>query len=524
MLWFGANRIDGGDLQVGSLVAFLSYLDPDPDVGGDADVRRCRWSPAPSVAGGRIQEVLDTESSVVRRRPTRSRDVAERGRLELRDVGFHYPGAEQAVLDRHLVHDDGRATPRRSSAAPAPARRRSSTSCRGCSTPPAAPVLVDGVDVRELAPEALWGRIGLVPQRPYLFSGTVASNLAVRQARRHRGRDVGGAARSPRPPTSCGRCPAASRRRIEQGGTNVSGGQRQRLAIARALVRKPEIYLFDDSFSALDLATDARLRAALAPVHRRLGRRHRRPAGVDDHRRRRDPRPRGRRARRARHPRRAARHVPDVRRDRAVADRRAGGGVTSTNGNGDGRRPARAGAGRGRRDAATRRSSAARRRASARPGAGTPARSRWSARPSSASRSAGCSRSLGRERARLGLVAVLRRRQRGAQRRRAAHARPRHRRHHRRAAQPGRHRLRRAAPHAAATPSPCTSARPLLQLVSVVDDHRPRAAHDAPPAASRPSARSTPCRSATSTASSVATCSAGSPTTSTTWPRACSRR
>ena len=131
--------------------------------------------------------------------------------------------------------------------------------------PTAGAVLVDGVDVRELAPEELWRRIGLVPQRPYLFSGTVASNLRygnpdatdadlwaaleIAQARDFVAEMAGGLDAP-----------------IAQGGTNVSGGQRQRLAIARALVRKPEIYLFDDSFSALDLGTDARLRAALKPV------------------------------------------------------------------------------------------------------------------------------------------------------------------------------------------------------------------------------------------------------------------
>ena len=126
-------------------------------------------------------------------------------------------------------------------------------------------VLVDGIDVREIDPEALWERIGLVPQRPYLFSGTVASNLRYGNPEATddelwealeiaQGKDFVAA------------MPAGLDSPIAQGGTNVSGGQRQRLAIARALVRKPEIYLFDDSFSALDLSTDARLRAALAPV------------------------------------------------------------------------------------------------------------------------------------------------------------------------------------------------------------------------------------------------------------------
>ena len=129
--------------------------------------------------------------------------------------------------------------------------------------------------------------------------------------------------RSPRPPTSCAAMPGGLDAPIAQGGTNVSGGQRQRLAIARALVRQPEIYLFDDSFSALDLATDARLRAALAPRHRRRHRGDRGPAGVDDHRRRPDPGARGRPLGRPRHPRRAARDLPDLRRDRRVAARPA---------------------------------------------------------------------------------------------------------------------------------------------------------------------------------------------------------
>lgn len=125
-------------------------------------------------------------------------------------------------------------------------------------------VLVDDVDVRDLAPEVLWSRIGLVPQQPYLFSGTVASNLRFGNSEATdeelwEALDVAQGADFVRA------MPDGLASRINQGGTNVSGGQRQRLAIARALVHKPEIYLFDDSFSALDLATDARLRAALAP-------------------------------------------------------------------------------------------------------------------------------------------------------------------------------------------------------------------------------------------------------------------
>jgi len=124
--------------------------------------------------------------------------------------------------------------------------------------------LIDGVDVRDLDTGVLWSTIGLVPQKPYLFSGTVASNLRygkpdATEAEMWEALEVAQAADFVR------RMPGGLDALIDQGGTNVSGGQRQRLSIARALVRKPEIYLFDDSFSALDLTTDARLRAALKP-------------------------------------------------------------------------------------------------------------------------------------------------------------------------------------------------------------------------------------------------------------------
>ena len=125
-------------------------------------------------------------------------------------------------------------------------------------------VSLDGVDVRDLAPEALWSRVGIVPQKPYLFSGTVASNLTYGKENATED-EMWAALRVAQADDFVRAMPGGLDAAIAQGGSNVSGGQRQRLAIARALIRQPEIYLFDDSFSALDLATDARLRAALEP-------------------------------------------------------------------------------------------------------------------------------------------------------------------------------------------------------------------------------------------------------------------
>ena len=125
-------------------------------------------------------------------------------------------------------------------------------------------VSLDGVDVRNLAPEALWSRVGIVPQKPYLFSGTVASNLTYGKENATED-EMWAALRIAQAEDFVRAMPGGLEAAIAQGGSNVSGGQRQRIAIARALIRQPEIYLFDDSFSALDLATDARLRAALEP-------------------------------------------------------------------------------------------------------------------------------------------------------------------------------------------------------------------------------------------------------------------
>ncbi|HEV8297954.1 MAG TPA: ABC transporter ATP-binding protein, partial [Acidimicrobiales bacterium] len=260
-VWLGANRISSGDMQIGALVAFLSYL-----VQILMSVMMATFVvmmvPRASVCADRIVAVLDTDTSVVvADQPVTA--VAERGRLELRHVGFHYPGAESPVVsDISFVARAGQTTAIIGSTGSGKTtllhlvpRLFDATS---------GSVFVDGVDVRELAPEVLWRRIGLVPQRPYLFSGTVATNLRFGNPDASDD-DLWQALEIAQAADFVRAMPGALDASINQGGTNVSGGQRQRLAIARALAHKPEIYLFDDSFSALDLATDARLRAALAP-------------------------------------------------------------------------------------------------------------------------------------------------------------------------------------------------------------------------------------------------------------------
>jgi ATP-binding cassette subfamily B protein len=183
--------------------------------------------------------------------------------LQFDSVGFHYPGAELPVLDKvsftvragqtlAVIGSTGSGKTTLVSLIP---RLFDATSGF---------VLLDGVDVRDLAPEALWSRVGIVPQKPYLFSGTVASNLGYGKENATE-EEMWAALRTAQAEDFVRAMPGGLDAVIAQGGSNVSGGQRQRLAIARALIRHPEIYLFDDSFSALDLATDARLREALAP-------------------------------------------------------------------------------------------------------------------------------------------------------------------------------------------------------------------------------------------------------------------
>ncbi len=260
VLWFGGHLVASGGMQIGALTAFLSYL-----MQILMSVMMATFMfvmvPRAEICAERVVEVLDTESDVAP--PAEPVSLPRRrGQLELRDVGFCYPGAQQPVLQGVSMQ-----------AAPGQVTAIIGGTGSGKTTlvsliprlfdATGGAVLIDGVDVRQLDPAMLSDMIGLVPQKPYLFSGTVASNL------RYGRPDASDAELWRALETAQARDFVAQMRGgldapISQGGTNVSGGQRQRLAIARAIVHRPEIYLFDDSFSALDYATDAALRAALA--------------------------------------------------------------------------------------------------------------------------------------------------------------------------------------------------------------------------------------------------------------------
>jgi ATP-binding cassette subfamily B multidrug efflux pump len=260
-IWIGANRITSGDIQIGQLIAFISYLTLIL-MSVMMSTFMAMMVPRAAVCAERIQVVLDTPSSV-EAPATPVTELHQRGSIELRGVGFHYPGAEAPVLSGiDLAAHAGQTTAIIGSTGSGKTTLLNLIPRLFDAT--SGTVLVDGVDVRALDPELLWSRIGLVPQKPYLFTGTVRSNLLhadpdATEEQLWEALEVAQAADFVRA------MPDGLDATIEQGGTNVSGGQRQRLAIARALVRRPGIYLFDDSFSALDLATDARLRAALAP-------------------------------------------------------------------------------------------------------------------------------------------------------------------------------------------------------------------------------------------------------------------
>jgi ATP-binding cassette, subfamily B, multidrug efflux pump len=262
VLWFGATRVQSGELPVGNLTAFLQYLLQILFAVLTA-VFMFVLIPRAAVSSGRVREVLDTQPSIHDPEVPVVPDPAspDRGVVEFRGVDFGYPGAEQPVL-----HDISfRAEPGQTTAIVGSTGSGKSTlinliprfydATEGS-------ILVDGVDVRAMDREDLWARIGVIPQKAFLFGGTVSSNLRFgdgdatdeelwRALDIAQGKDfvseMDGGLEAP----------------IAQGGSNVSGGQRQRLAIARAIVKDAAIYIFDDSFSALDFATDARLRAAL---------------------------------------------------------------------------------------------------------------------------------------------------------------------------------------------------------------------------------------------------------------------
>jgi ATP-binding cassette subfamily B multidrug efflux pump len=260
VVWVGAHRIDAGRLQIGDMLAFMQYA-------MQAIFAFLMISmifvmvPRAAVSGRRVVEVLDTVPTI--RDPAHPRPVPDRGgTVEFRDVTFAYPGAEEPVLH----HVSFTALPGQTTAIVGPTASGKSTVIsliQRFYDVTAGQVLIDGVEVREMRQEDLRAKIGYVPQRAILFSGTVESNIRYGNERAT-SVDVERAAAIAQATEFIDQLDQRFAHAIAQGGTNISGGQKQRLAIARAIVRDPEIFIFDDSFSALDFRTDAMLRAALA--------------------------------------------------------------------------------------------------------------------------------------------------------------------------------------------------------------------------------------------------------------------
>ncbi|MGG7463791.1 ABC transporter ATP-binding protein [Plantibacter sp. YIM 135347] len=260
VLWFGSFRIDDGSMEIGTLTAFLQYLMQILMAVMMATFMAV-MIPRAAVCADRIGAVLGTESSVVP--PTNPIElVTPSGDVRLDAVSFSYPGAADPVLSDISFR-----------AAPGTTTAIIGSTGSGKTTlvnllprlfdATAGSVIVDDVNVRDLDQDLLWGSIGLVPQKPFLFSGTIGSNLRYGKPDAT-DEELWAALTTAQARSFVERLPEGLDAPIAQGGTNVSGGQRQRLAIARALVKRPEIFIFDDSFSALDLSTDARLRKALA--------------------------------------------------------------------------------------------------------------------------------------------------------------------------------------------------------------------------------------------------------------------
>lgn len=261
VLWFGGHRVESGAMEIGALTAYISYL-MQIVMSVMMAMFMMMMVPRATVCAERIMEVLDTESSV-HPPAVPVGEVAERGTLRLEDVDFAYPGADVGVL-RGVSLEAG---PGRTLAIVGSTGSGKSTLVNlfpRLFDATSGTVSVGGVDVRDLDPQTLWSRLGLVPQRAFLFSGTIASNLQYGKPDATED-EMWHALEIAQAREFVEAMPDGLQSSVAQGGSNFSGGQKQRLAIARAVIRRPEIYLFDDSFSALDLTTDARLRAALRP-------------------------------------------------------------------------------------------------------------------------------------------------------------------------------------------------------------------------------------------------------------------
>ena len=259
VIWFGAFQVQESGVEIGTLFAFLQYL-MQILMGVMMATFMFVMIPRAAVCANRIGEVLETAPSVDAPAAAASAPVPA-GRVEFDAVDFAYPGADDAVLhDLTFTVEPGTTT------AVIGSTGAGKTTLIGLVARlfdvTAGAVRVDGVDVREYDPDELWQRIGLVPQKAFLFSGTVASNLRYGNGEATDD-ELWHALELAQAKDFVSALPERLEAPIAQGGTNVSGGQRQRLAIARALVKRPEVYIFDDSFSALDLATDAALRRAL---------------------------------------------------------------------------------------------------------------------------------------------------------------------------------------------------------------------------------------------------------------------
>ena len=260
VMWFGSLQITDGTMQIGDLTAFIQYL-MQILMSVMMATMMVVMVPRAAVCSKRIMEVLDQDSTVVLAANPVT-EVQGFGQVTFNDVAFRYSGAAEPVISGiTFTMEPGKTTA--IIGATGSGKTTLINLVPRLYDATEGTVLIDGVDVRELDEDVLWSKIGLIPQKPYLFSGTVASNLRYGNPDAT-DEELWHALEVAQAKNFVEEMPGKLEESIAQGGTNVSGGQRQRLSIARALVKKPEIYVFDDSFSALDVATDARLRAALA--------------------------------------------------------------------------------------------------------------------------------------------------------------------------------------------------------------------------------------------------------------------